>query len=70
MFTRCVALEEEGKKPIRPKILSFAPGVVDTSMQEQIRNTDKEDFIHIDRFLSLKKEGKIALPFLCSTRNC
>lgn len=61
MFTRCVALEEEGKT-YPTKILSFAPGVVDTSMQEQIRNTDKEDFIHIDRFLSLKKEGKLLSP--------
>lgn len=61
MFTRCVATEQESKEsPV--KILSIAPGVVDTDMQEQIRNTDKENFPHVDRFIKLKEEGKLLSP--------
>lgn len=61
MFTQCVATEEAEKEyPV--KIVSFAPGVVDTSMQAQIRETNKEDFINLDRFIALKKEGKLLSP--------
>ena len=43
MFTQCVATEEwEKEYPV--KIVAFAPGVVDTNMQAQIRETAKEDF--------------------------
>lgn len=61
MFTQCVATEEVEKEyPV--KIVAFAPGVVDTSMQAQIRETNKEDFIHLDRFIALKEEGKLLSP--------
>lgn len=61
MFTQCVAIEEAGKEyPV--KTISFAPGVVDTSMQQQIRQTEKEDFINLDRFIALKEEGKLLSP--------
>ncbi|MFJ8531554.1 (S)-benzoin forming benzil reductase [Bacillus sp. NPDC094106] len=61
MFTQCVATEEAGKEyPV--KTISFAPGVVDTSMQQQIRQTEKEDFINLDRFIALKEEGKLLSP--------
>lgn len=61
MFTQCVATEEAEKEyPV--KIVSFAPGVVDTSMQAQIRETNKEDFINLDRFIALKEEGKLLSP--------
>ncbi|PEB52323.1 short-chain dehydrogenase [Bacillus pseudomycoides] len=61
MFTQCVSTEEAGKDyPV--KTISFAPGVVDTSMQQQIRQTEKEDFINLDRFIALKEEGKLLSP--------
>ncbi|HDR6298148.1 TPA: (S)-benzoin forming benzil reductase [Bacillus cereus] len=61
MFTQCVATEEVEKEyPV--KIVAFAPGVVDTSMQAQIRDTNKEDFINLDRFIALKEEGKLLSP--------
>jgi len=61
MFTQCVATEEAEKEyPV--KIVAFAPGVVNTSMQAQIRETNKEDFIHFDRFITLKEEGKLLSP--------
>ncbi len=61
MFTQCVATEEAEKEyPV--KIVAFAPGVVDTSMQAQIRETNKEDFINLDHFIALKEEGKLLSP--------
>ncbi|PEJ07357.1 (S)-benzoin forming benzil reductase [Bacillus wiedmannii] len=61
MFTQCVAIEEAEKEyPV--KIVAFAPGVVDTSMQAQIRETNKADFINLDRFITLKEEGKLLSP--------
>ncbi len=61
MFTQCVATEEVEKEyPV--KIIAFAPGVVDTNMQAQIRETNKEDFTNLDRFIALKEEGKLLSP--------
>ncbi|ETT79233.1 (S)-benzoin forming benzil reductase [Bacillus mycoides] len=61
MFTQCVATEEVEKEyPV--KTVAFAPGVVDTNMQAQIRETNKEDFINLDRFTALKEEGKLLSP--------
>ncbi|MBO8172381.1 MAG: (S)-benzoin forming benzil reductase [Bacillaceae bacterium] len=58
MFTRCVSLEQQDQKyPV--KVLSLAPGVVDTAMQTLIRSTRKEDFRHVDRFIKLKEEGEL-----------
>ncbi|PFA22490.1 MULTISPECIES: (S)-benzoin forming benzil reductase [Bacillus cereus group] len=61
MFTKCIATEEAGKEyPV--KTIAFAPGVVDTNMQQQIRQTEKEDFTNLDRFIALKEEGKLLSP--------
>ncbi|WP_459500163.1 (S)-benzoin forming benzil reductase [Bacillus sp. C1] len=61
MFTACIATEEADKEyPV--KTIAFAPGVVDTDMQQQIRETDKEDFTNLDRFITLKEEGKLLSP--------
>ncbi|MES5893252.1 MULTISPECIES: (S)-benzoin forming benzil reductase [Bacillus cereus group] len=61
MFTQCVATEE-AEKEFPVKIVAFAPGVVDTNMQAQIRETNKEDFTNLDRFIALKEEGKLLSP--------
>lgn len=61
MFTQCVAAEES-QKDYPVKIIAFAPGVIDTNMQQQIRQTKKEDFTHLDRFITLKEEGKLLSP--------
>ncbi len=61
LFTRCVGLEQADKAyPVR--VLSFAPGTVDTDMQQEIRKSNKEDFHDIERFISLKEEGKLLTP--------
>lgn len=52
MFTKTVALEQqEAKFPF--KINGIRPGVVATDMQKQIRNTSKQDFKNVDKFISL-----------------
>lgn len=56
MFTRVVAKEQELKQfPV--KTFAIAPGVVDTNMQNQIRQTNAENFSKIDKFLDLKQSG-------------
>ncbi len=61
MYTKCTAFEETTKKyPV--EVLSFAPGVVDTEMQAEIRSTSKEDFIHLDRFIDFKEKGVLLPP--------
>lgn len=58
MFTRCVALEAEKQNhPVR--IVSFGPGVMDTDMQAGIRKTGESDFVQLQKFLDLKKDGKL-----------
>ncbi|MBO9129122.1 (S)-benzoin forming benzil reductase [Bacillus sp. 165] len=61
MFTRCIAVEEEQNEH-PAKIISFAPGVVDTDMQAEIRSSSKEDFVDVERFLALKEEGQLLSP--------
>jgi benzil reductase ((S)-benzoin forming) len=59
MATRALALEQAGaKNPVR--VLSFAPGIVDTRMQEELRIAAPEDFALRDQFIAFKNEGKLA----------
>jgi len=44
------------------KIYSIAPGVVDTEMQDEIREVDHKHFRELDRFIRLKNEGKLSDP--------
>lgn len=41
------------------RIFSVAPGVVDTPMQEKIRNTKETDFSTVERFIALKKNDEL-----------
>lgn len=58
-FSRAVALEEKGGGA---KIVSLAPGVIDTDMQVQLRETDAALFPDRTRFENLKSEGKLDSP--------
>lgn len=56
MLTQTIAVEQaDAKHPV--KALAIAPGVVDTDMQTEIRQSDRSDFKDIDRFIALKEEG-------------
>ena len=41
---------------------SVKPGVVDTAMQEQIRNLDEERFPMLENFRSLKRNNELLHP--------
>lgn len=67
LFTSCVGIEQETKKhPI--KIISFAPGVVDTNMQINIRSTKEEDFKAVKRFINLKNNNQLLSPEFVSQK--
>lgn len=59
MMTKTIALEQESL-PNGIKIIAIYPGVVDTAMQGKIRQSDKENFAAIDRFLELKANNALA----------
>jgi benzil reductase ((S)-benzoin forming) len=57
-FTQCVAIEQQSQ-PYPVKILSFAPGIIDTGMQQEIRTSKKEDFDQLERFKGFKEKGQL-----------
>lgn len=44
------------------EVLSYAPGVVDTAMQAEIREATPSDFPSLPRFVSLYEEGSLLNP--------
>ena len=61
MLSQVVFKEQEHfKDPISIKVLSIAPGIVDTQMQEEIRKSDKMDFKMLDTFIKYKDENLLA----------
>jgi benzil reductase ((S)-benzoin forming) len=66
-FTRCVALEEAGKRN-GAKVCSLAPGVIDTDMQMQLRGADPEVFADIGYFVDLKDKGVLHSPAQAAAR--
>jgi len=57
-FSSCVALEEAAK-PHGARIVSLAPGVIDTEMQLQLRSAQSGDFPDVDRFAQLHAAGQL-----------
>jgi benzil reductase ((S)-benzoin forming) len=57
-LSRALALEEAAR-PNGAKIVSLAPGVIDTDMQLQLRSADPQAFGERARFASLKAEGRL-----------
>ena len=60
-LARAVALEE-ADKPNGARIVSLAPGVIDTDMQVQLRNADAALFPERARFVGLKEAGQLDSP--------
>ena len=60
-YARCVALEE-AHKPHGAKIVSLAPGVIDTDMQVQLRGAAPEAFPDRQNFANLKSGGQLTSP--------
>lgn len=58
-LSECLALEE---KAAGTRILSVAPGIVESRMQEQIRASSAADFPEVDRFVRMKEEDRFSSP--------
>lgn len=58
MFAACMAEEQKDQNfPIQ--VVSLAPGVVDTAMQDFIRTHDDSEMPGVDRFVQLKENGQL-----------
>ena len=58
MLTETLAVEQR-EVANGVKVLAVAPGVVDTDMQAEIRQSDKSNFKDIERFIALKEDGAL-----------
>lgn len=60
-FFNAIYLEElEQQYPF--KIINYDPSIMDTVMQKEIRNSKREDFPELERFLNFKTDGKLSKP--------
>ena len=65
MFTMVAAKESSNS---RFRFFSVAPGIVDTQMQEEIRQANELDFPQIERFKSYKEKGDLSSPELVASK--
>ena len=66
-FTRVTALDEPQRlNPAR--LVSLAPGVIDTAMQEQLRASDPAGFPDKPKFEELKSTGQLSTPEAAAKR--
>ena len=66
-FSRAVALEQAGlARPAR--VVAMAPGVIDTDMQAELRNSDAALFPERARFVQLQADGVLSSPEDCARR--
>jgi NAD(P)-dependent dehydrogenase (short-subunit alcohol dehydrogenase family) len=66
-FSRVTALDEQ-HRPNPARIVSLAPGVIDTDMQGQIRAADPAGFPDMARFEELKATGQLSSPEAAAKR--
>ena len=60
-LARALALEEAAK-PVGARVVSLAPGVIDTDMQVQLRHADPARFTERARFEALHQQGQLDTP--------
>ena len=66
-FTRCAALDQ-AQQPHGAKLVSLAPGVIDTDMQVQLRGAETSAFPDRERFVELLRSGVLTSPQQAATR--
>ena len=66
-LARAVALEEAGRAN-GARIVSLAPGIIDTDMQVTLRTADPARFPERDRFLGFKTAGQLDSPATAATK--
>jgi benzil reductase ((S)-benzoin forming) len=60
-LSRVMALDE-ARLPNPAKIVSLAPGIIDTDMQSELRESDGSEFPDLARFKEFKASGQLAAP--------
>ena len=66
-LARTLALEEAAQAH-GAKVVSLAPGVIDTDMQVQLRNADPALFPERERFVALQAAGQLDSPAQAATK--
>lgn len=66
-LARAVALEQAAL-PQGARIVSLAPGVIDTDMQIQLRGASAADFPDVQNFAALKSGGMLTTPAAAAAR--
>ncbi len=61
MMTSVISKEQKDVKN-GVKVISLYPGIVDTKMQEQARNSPKETFKSVQRFIDFYEHGELFTP--------
>jgi NAD(P)-dependent dehydrogenase (short-subunit alcohol dehydrogenase family) len=67
-FARAVALDELRQGAHGARIVSLAPGVIDTQMQTQMRATDPAVFSERQFFVDMHQRGELATPQAAAAR--
>lgn len=57
-----VYVKEKSLENKNCKMVTMSPGIIDTSMQAQIRNSNEKDFSNVARFTSYKNNNELASP--------
>lgn len=65
-WVRTVGEEQQIRNGV--KVVAIAPGVVDTPMQAEIRESDESRFPNVDRFRSLHADGELLDPVEVASR--
>ncbi len=60
-FSRCAALDE-AQRENGARVVSLAPGVIDTDMQTQLRSGDPARFPDLGQFVQMHDQGYLASP--------
>jgi benzil reductase ((S)-benzoin forming) len=63
MMTEAISLEQNFQAPEnRIKVLSLAPGIVDTDMQQKLRDSDEKEFSGKKKFVNMKQNNELTNP--------
>ncbi len=62
MFSEVAEEEQQKFSEHKIRVFSVAPGIVDTKMQDEIRDVNQKDFSEVSRFISYKKKGELSSP--------
>lgn len=62
MLSQVAVKEQESKNGNKIKVFAVAPGVVNTKMQTEIRNTEVGDFSRKEKFIELYEENELYDP--------